>query len=360
MSSPAGDSVVARGRPRTLGLVAVLVLTPLLSVALSVVLVLIILHFLANIPGSAVANGTVADPSLMRDIVKPFAQNGTISVRQFSDIVYYPIPYATPPQLVLTSKSEDRSFVIVRQDEFGFAWAVAAELKGVKDVAEKLKGARDLPDVAGAFVDLDGKGLSSLRPGEEFTWEARGVRPFTTQAAVPPFVQPGTILLPVGEGRDGLEYFQHPYATPPNVTVSQTNVKILVTTPTGFRWQQTGWQFGAATVKWTAKGIRATEAQVAEFGKNPPRFGGEQVSTVEDKGSLAYASGAQGAASFTRPFAFPPNVDVREVVVTEITPQGFKWAHPGAKSPATSSTTTTSWSARGVPDLTPGKGTEKK
>jgi hypothetical protein len=69
MSSPAGNSAAARGRPRNLGLLAVLVLAPLLSVALSVLLVLIILHFLASIPGSAVANGTVADPSLMRDVV---------------------------------------------------------------------------------------------------------------------------------------------------------------------------------------------------------------------------------------------------------------------------------------------------
>src|SRR5579859_3546957 len=104
--------------PRTRLLWAVVILTPLVSIALSVLLVLSILHFLAQVPSSAVANGLVGDPQLLRDIVAPFAQKGTVPVKRISDVVYYPVPYATPPNLTLTSKSPDRSYVIARQDEF--------------------------------------------------------------------------------------------------------------------------------------------------------------------------------------------------------------------------------------------------
>ena len=335
-------------RPSRFGSLLVVFLTPLASAALSVFLVLVVLHLLARIPSTAVGNGTLADPRLLRDLVEPFKQEGTVAVTQFSDVVYYPIPYATPPHLTLSSKSEDRTYIILRQDEYGFAWAATSDLKGVKDLADKLKGAKELQDIGGALAELGGKNPTSIPAGEKLTWEARGVRPFTTQAAAPPYTQHSTFTMQQGERQEGVEHFRHPYAVPPNVTFAQGNIKTAVVTPTGFRWQQTGFQFGAATVTWTAKGIMATPEQVAEFAKNPPRTQDEKLLIVEDKGKLAYAPGEQGAASFTRPFATSPNVEVNEVIVTEITPQGFKWKHHGAKNP-NAGMQSANWTAKGVP-----------
>jgi hypothetical protein len=372
VNSPAGESVAAApNRPLSRVVLAILILTPLVSSALSVLLVLIILHFLAGVPGTAVANGTVADPRLLRDFVEPFTQKGTVPVKQYGDVVYYPVPYATPPHLTLTSKSEDRSYAIVRQDEFGFAWALAADLKDLQDVAGKLKDVKDLQDVAGALGNLAGKGLPNLRPGDEFTWEARGVRPFTTQAAMPPYVQKGTFTIPAGGPNEQVEHFPHPFATAPNVMLSfvdsrlvwVSHIKILATTPTGFKWQAVNHSNPSVPQRaaWTAKGVCATPEQVAEFSKNPPLFGKEQVQVIEDKGTFANVPGEQGIQSFTQPFAVPPNVVVPTVIVTEITVQGFKWKHPGTKGANVGlGNQTISWTARGVPDLTVGQKTSNK
>jgi hypothetical protein len=334
-----------------------------LSVALSAVLVLSILHFLAQVPSSAVANGLVGDPRLLRDIVEPFAQKGTIPVKRFSDVVYYPIPYATPPNLTLTSKSTDRSYTIARQDEFGFVWMVDVGLKDAKELGAALQEGKDLKDLAGALAKLDGKGLPKLQPGEELTWEARGVRPFTTQAAVPPFQQKGVFEMPPGGPHEQVEHFPQPYTTAPNVTFwsptavgwEEPKIKILITTPLGFRWQAVNPTNPARIVKvtWTARGIRATPEQIVELSKYQPRF----LDVVEDTGKFNYTDGEQGQVGFTRPFAFPPNVDVPHVIVNEITTTGFKWHQPGPKRAGTLPLT---WIARGVPESAVLKKADKK
>jgi hypothetical protein len=365
MSNPAAAS---SPRPGGRILWAVLVLTPLLSIALSALLVLSILHFLAQVPTSAVAEGRVGDPRLLRDIVAPFTQQGTVGVKRFSGIVYYPVPYATPPHLTLTSRSGQRSYAILRQDEFGFVWMVDVPLKDVKNLAGAFKDAKDLKDVAGALTNVPDRDLPKLSPGEAFTWEARGVRPFTSAAAIPPFQQHGTLTVPPKAGRhEQVEHFPHPYATPPNVTLpdpqgvlwkqSGASVKILGTTPIGFRWQaENHTNLGSpVTVRWLAKGIRATPAQVAEFAKNPPGF----ATVIEEQGKLTYASGEQGAVGFERPFASPPRVEVEPVIVTEITTQGFKWKHPGDKRPP-NPIVTANWVARGVAGPGMGKRADRK
>jgi hypothetical protein len=350
------------------------ILTPLVSIALSVLLVLSILHFLAQVPSSAVANGLVGDPRLLRDIVAPFTQNGTVPVKRISDVVYYPVPYATPPNLTLTSKSPDRSYVIARQDEFGFVWMVDVGLKDAKELAGALQNIKDPKDLFGALTKLDGKALPKLQPGGEFTWEARGVRPFTTQAAMPPFQQTGTFQISPGGPHEQVEHFQQPYATPPNVTFSEGSwvdgfgtiqrapIKILMTTPLGFRWQASNATNPGRTLKmsWTARGTRATPEQIAEFNKSQPAF----LQVVEDSGKFTFTHGEKGEAGFTKPFAFPPNVTLTSdprfgapVIVSEITTKGFKWKCPGAKREGTLGLT---WTARGVPHEAVWKKTDKK
>jgi hypothetical protein len=358
MSESAAIAPAPLAPPARWRLLAVLVLTPLLSVALSALLVLSILHFLARVPSSAVASGVLADPRLLRDLVEPFTQKGKVPVKQYSGIVYYPVPYATPPHLTLTA-SANRSYTLVRQDEYGFVWVVNITLKDGKSLLGAFKDVKDLTGVAGALKSVDGKALPALAPDEAFTWEARGVRPFTTAAATPPFRQEGTFTTPASGGRgssneEGVEHFPHPYATPPNVTCSQP-FAILVTTPTGFRWKKTYWSLDGVTVTWTARGVRATPEQVAELARQPSPLA--PPATVEDSGTFSYADGEQGAVSFTRPFASEPNVEVQDVVVTEVTPRGFKWKRPGPKSV---NMRTATWKARGVLDPTVRKKGETK
>ncbi len=363
-SNPAAESVPAPpSRPGGRAVWAVLILAPLASVALSALLVLSILHFLAQVPTSAVANGLVGDPRLLRDVVEPFTQKGTVAVKRFSDVVYYPVPYATPPHLTLTSRSADRSYMIARQDEFGFVWMIDVGLKDVRDLAGALQGGKDLKDLAGALAKGNDKALPKLQPGDGFTWEARGVRPFTAPATVPAFRQTGTFTILPGGPTEQTEHFPHPYATPPNVTFTgpplpdwqQPKIKILWTTPLGFRWEAVNPTNPSQTVKvtWTARGIRPTPEQLADLARNQPRF----TETVVDTGKFRYAEGEQGEVGFTRPFAFPPNVDAGFVVVTEVTATGFKWKHPNPKRAVTLEQV---WTARGVPRAAGSKQTKKK
>jgi hypothetical protein len=331
-------------------LLAVLVLAPVLSVVLSGVLVLSILHFLTRIPGSAVEEGRVADPRLLRDVIEPFRQEGTVELKQLGGIVYYPVPYANPPHLKLTMKSAERSVNIVRQDEHGFVWGVELTMKDGKNLFGAFKGVKSVEDLPGVLAAVDSKGLPALKPGEAFTWEARGVRPFMTAATAPPFQQTGTFLVPqlnpgVSYGR--VEHFQHPYATPPNLTFS-AEVKVLATTATGFRWEKWGWVPDQIKITWTARGVRATSEQVAELSRRPPAFGDDPPPQLEQSGNLSYALGETGEVGFPRPYVNPPSIEVQYVLVTEVTPRGFKWKEPTVK-PDNKRVSQTQWKAKGVP-----------
>jgi hypothetical protein len=113
---------------------------------------------------------------------------------------------------------------------------------------------------------------------------------------------------------------------------------------------------------WTARGVRATPEQAAELAKKQPLEGlrpAELLPVAEDGGSLSYADGEQGRVGFTRPFLNMPNVEVLNVIVTDITRQGFQWKCPASKA-AIGFMHTTSWKARGVLDPTAGKGGGKK
>src|SRR5262249_9551236 len=137
------------------------------------------------------------------------------------------------------------------------------------------KGVKSPEDLPSALAGVDSKTLPALGPGEAFTWEARGVRPFLTAATTPPFQQTGTFVVPpLGHGATygRVEHFPHPYATAPNLPFS-SEVPVLATTPTGFRWSKTGWTSSSSTITWTARGVRASPEQVAELARRPPAFG---------------------------------------------------------------------------------------
>jgi hypothetical protein len=128
-----------------------------------------------------------------------------------------------------------------------------------------------------------------------------------------------------------------------------------MTTPIGFRWQAVNRTNPARGLKvaWTARGIRAAPEQIADLGKYQPKF----LDVVQDTGKFHYAEGEQGQVSFTRPFAFPPNIDVPNVIVSEITATGFRWQHPGPKRAGTMQLV---WTARGVPEIAVWKKADKK
>src|SRR5262249_1928143 len=148
-----------------------------------------------------------------------------------------------------------------------------------------------------------------------------------TAATAPPFQQTGTFTTPYFS-REGVVHFPHPYATPPNVTLS--SAMDVTAGPTGFRWSRP--HTGDSKVTWTARGVRATAEQVAELVRRPPAFGDGQPALLEQDGPFNWARGETGEVTFPRPYAAPPSVEAPGVIVTEITPRGFKWKHPETNS----------------------------
>src|SRR5262249_5198958 len=69
---------------------------------------------------------------------------------------------------------------------------------------------------------------------------------------------------------------------------------------------------------------------------------------LEQSGQLSYALGEAGEVTFPRPYASPPSVEVQLVIVTEVTPRGFKWKQPDLK-PDNKRVSLTQWKAKGLP-----------
>jgi hypothetical protein len=100
-------------------------------------------------------------------------QRDTVSPKgKFSDVVVFPIPYRSMPNLKLTSAK--RQFEITKQDEKGFTWTAKPLVEDIKDDkgfgAERM--ARDYP-----LWYLQSEGyLGKTAPEiEDFTWEAKGL-----------------------------------------------------------------------------------------------------------------------------------------------------------------------------------------
>ena len=184
-------------------------------------------------------------------------QRGTVSPKnKFSGIVYYPSPYSSPPNLTVTSAQ--RQYDIVKQDETGFTWKALVMAEDIRD--DQRKNADAMIGVGIRHVE---RHVGTLKPDlqfEDFTWEAKGVRP--GKDAV--LVQEGTFNTIAG--KEGEVNFPIPYSAAPNVEVSgpaSGAVIVVESRPTGFKWQNTpqpgAFAVNSGSVTWKAKGVRATQ-----------------------------------------------------------------------------------------------------
>jgi hypothetical protein len=190
------------------------------------------------------------------------AQRGTESPQSTAaGVVHYPVPYAAPPNLKLTSAR--REYDIVKQDETGFSWKAVIKLDDIRD--DQRGNAQGMMGVGVRHADgMIGK----LKPDvqfEDFTWEAKGARP--GKDAV--FIQEGTFNTIAS--KEGEVNFPIPYAAAPNVELSgpaSGAVIVAESRPTGFKWQNTPQTSPFATnsgsVSWKAKGVRTTESSPAK------------------------------------------------------------------------------------------------
>jgi len=93
-----------------------------------------------------------------------------------------------------------------------------------------------------------------------FTWEAKGLR---GGSAGQLYVQKGSFQTDFGQ--EGQVNFPYPYASPPNVELSGSHSKTIITecTATGFKWKNSqnskdGWSAERGAVTWIARGIKKT------------------------------------------------------------------------------------------------------
>jgi hypothetical protein len=183
----------------------------------------------------------------------PFTQRGTVAPEGLgSGVVFYPIPYGSPPHLVLDPKSR---YLIARQDEYGFTWMDRARAKDLGSLIASI------PDMNGVALRAEADKFDPKQPA--IAWEAKGVRGSDDMQAMRPFEQNGTFQTDIGQ--QGQVNFPIPYASPPNVELSGQHTRTVITecTATGFKWKNSAtqggpsWESGAVT--WKSKGIRATQ-----------------------------------------------------------------------------------------------------
>jgi hypothetical protein len=204
-------------------------------------------------------------PSTIRVFVGegPFLQKDTVSPRsQYTGTVYYPIPFATPPNLKLTCRA--REYVIAKQNEVGFRWEarpVPGDFRGGKPANEEQL---DAP-----IEKLVG---SALRPNiqyDDFTWEARGVPASANTLRFQLYEQNGTFQTAPGQEADVI--FPIPYAGPPNIEIDgpkyqgRMSVFVVEVKPTGFRWKNAGTRdsLDSGPAQWKARGIPAIDPPLA-------------------------------------------------------------------------------------------------
>jgi hypothetical protein len=339
----------AAGRPSFFPPILFAVMTVLLAVTTSATVVLTILYFspreIANADGTK--KGSPREPA----DDQPLVQKGEVKAEEAASAsVFYPVPYGSPPNLALTTKSGSRKFLVTRQDELGFTWSMAltvGEVKGLGDVLKK-------PDGKAPEQKPD--------PGpHEFAWVAKGLPEKAGSPYSKPHEQKGSFTAPWGQ--EGDVYFSAPYATPPNVTFgpNTSNASIQTVSPLGFSWKNAGASpLPAPSVPWTAVGVKATAEQITSLAKNakPLKARENPLKLVDQTGTFTGAVKKKGEVYFPIPYASPPNLVVSGaiinsnnsyptiVIISEVTPTGFKWDGLAGASPPESALQT--WTAKGI------------
>src|SRR5262245_3137525 len=70
----------------------------------------------------------------------PFVQTGTVKPGSFfTDVVNYPVPFASPPDLKLECEG-GREYAILRQDEYGFTWTAYPKKEDFNDKFLEMRG----------------------------------------------------------------------------------------------------------------------------------------------------------------------------------------------------------------------------
>jgi hypothetical protein len=177
---------------------------------------------------------------------------------------------------------------------------------------------------------------------EDFTWEAQGVRARGDRTPLRTFEQKGTFQSSAG-GEEAEVFFPAPYASPPNIELSQgAGERVVVTrcTRLGFRWKNTGDKsdrLAAASAAWTARGVKAAREDLA-------MTAAEEPDVFEQTGSFVAVGMQQGEIYFAVPFAGPPNVQLKPyeyyedanaaatTFVADCTATAFKWKNTGKYS----------------------------
>jgi hypothetical protein len=231
-----------------------LVLSLALAVSASVAATLAVVHFWQPTPAGRGGDSHGPLAAILGD--EPLVQKDTVQPQhRYTGLVYYPVPYGSPPNLKLTTAK--RQYDIIKQDETGFTWMARPTVEDFKD---------DMRKVAEENLKFGISGLvdTYLKPNiqyEDFAYEARGVRADKSASAMRTFEQTGTFTTVAG--KDGEVSFAIPFAIAPNVELSGRtgHVVIVECRPTGFKWKNGGKDdfFESGSVTWTAKGLRATE-----------------------------------------------------------------------------------------------------
>jgi hypothetical protein len=235
--------------------VTTLVLSLALAVCATAAITLAVVHFRQPALGVHGGGGGNLIAAVFGD--EPLVQKDTVSPQsRYTGIVYYPTPFASPPNLKLTATK--RQYDIVKQDETSFTWMARPMVEDFHDnKRDEAESRLNLP--------IEVLALSFLKPNiqyEDFTWEAKGVRPGKDAGAMQTFEQSGKFNTLVG--KEGEVNFPVPYALAPNVELSGQPASVVIVVesrPTGFKWKNGGDNgfFHSGEVTWKAKGVRATE-----------------------------------------------------------------------------------------------------
>lgn len=201
--------------------------------------------------GAVLAPAPAGELLVQRDVESPKSR--------YTGIVYYPLPYATPPNLKLTSAK--REYAILEQNELGFTWTVQPLLEDFKEQYQQEYQKDPAASTLDAKLKMSLATITDnwLKPNlqfEDFSWEAKGVRG-NPSAIRKLFEQKGTFAAPRGE--QGEVHFPFPYEGPPNVQLTSGDVIVTECTASGFKWKNTDKTFDARSVVWVAKGLRRVD-----------------------------------------------------------------------------------------------------